>query len=193
MVVGTNETTGTPVLVKNLGKVVLGPDIRRGVAELDGEGETVGGIVIMRYGENALKVIDRVKAKLAEITPNLPKGVELVTTYDRADLINRSIDTLKHTLTEELIIVSLVILIFLWHIPSAIIPIITIPVAVIISFIPMYGMNLTANIMSLGGIAIAWAPWWTPPSWLWSRPIRSSSTGTLKEGREISRMWSLAL
>ena len=155
VVVGTNETTGTPVLVKNLGKVVLGPDIRRGVAELDGEGETVGAIVIMRYGENALKVIDRVKAKLAEITPNLPKGVELVTTYDRSDLINRSIDTLKHTLIEELIIVSLVILIFLWHIPSAIIPIITIPVAVIISFIPMYGMNITANIMSLGGIAIA--------------------------------------
>ena len=155
VVVGTNEMTGTPVLVKNLGKVVLGPDIRRGVAELDGEGETVGGIVVMRYGENALKVIDRVKAKLAEITPNLPKGVELVTTYDRSDLIDRSIDTLKHTLAEELIIVSLVILIFLWHIPSAIIPIITIPVAVIISFIPMYGMNITANIMSLGGIAIA--------------------------------------
>ena len=155
VVVGTNETTGTPILVKNLGKVVLGPDIRRGVADLDGEGETVGAIVIMRYGENALKVIDRVKAKLAEITPNLPKGVELVTTYDRADLISRSIETLKHTLTEELIIVSLVILIFLWHIPSAIIPIITIPVAVIISFIPMYGMNITANIMSLGGIAIA--------------------------------------
>jgi len=155
VVVGTNESTGTPVLVKNLGKVVLGPDIRRGVAELDGEGETVGGIVVMRYGENALKVIDRVKAKLAEITPNLPRGVELVTTYDRADLISRSIDTLKHTLIEELLIVSLVILVFLWHIPSAIIPIITIPVAVIISFIPMYGINITANIMSLGGIAIA--------------------------------------
>ncbi|MGD0397718.1 MAG: efflux RND transporter permease subunit [Syntrophobacteraceae bacterium] len=155
VVVETNEMTGTPVLVKNLGKVVLGPDIRRGVAELDGQGETAGAIVVMRYGENALNVIDRVKAKLAEITPNLPKGVEIVTTYDRSDLIRRSIETLKHTLTEELIIVSLVILIFLWHIPSAIIPIITIPVVVIISFIPMYEMNLTANIMSLGGIAIA--------------------------------------
>jgi Cu(I)/Ag(I) efflux system membrane protein CusA/SilA len=155
VVVGTDEGSGTPILVKNLGKVVLGPDIRRGVAELDGEGETVGGIVVMRYGENALKVIDRVKAKLAEITPNLPKGVELITTYDRADLISRSIDNLKHTLIEELLIVSFVILIFLWHIPSAIIPIITIPVAVIISFIPMYGINITANIMSLGGIAIA--------------------------------------
>ncbi len=155
VVVGTNEMTGTPILVKNLGKVVLGPDIRRGVADLDGEGETAGAIVVMRYGENALNVIDRVKTKLAEIASSLPKGVEIVTTYDRSDLINRSIDTLKHTLTEELIIVSLVILIFLWHIPSAIIPIITIPVAVIISFIPMYEMNITANIMSLGGIAIA--------------------------------------
>jgi Cu(I)/Ag(I) efflux system membrane protein CusA/SilA len=155
VVVGSDETSGTPILVKNLGKVVLGPDIRRGVAELDGHGETVGGIVVMRYGENALKVIDRVKARLAEITPNLPGGVELVTTYDRSDLIRRSIDTLKRTLTEELVIVSLVILIFLWHIPSAIIPIITIPVAVIISFIPMYGLRITANIMSLGGIAIA--------------------------------------
>ncbi len=155
VVVGTNEATGTPVLVKNLGKVVLGPDIRRGVAELDGEGETAGAIVVMRYGENALKVIDRVKAKLAEIAPSLPGGVEIVTTYDRSDLIRRSIDTLKHTLAEELIIVSLVILIFLWHIPSALIPIITIPVTVIIIFIPMYAMNITANIMSLGGIAIA--------------------------------------
>lgn len=155
IVVGTNMETGTPILVKNLGTVVLGPDIRRGIGELDGEGETVGGIVIMRFGENALKVIERVKAKLAEIEPSLPEGVKLVTTYDRSDLILRSIDNLKSTLIEELIIVSLVILIFLWHIPSAIIPIITIPITIIISFIPMYGMDLTANIMSLGGIAIA--------------------------------------
>ncbi len=155
IVVGTNEGTGTPILVKNLGNVVLGPDLRRGVADLDGQGDTVGGIVIMRYGENALTVIDRVKKKLAEIEPNLPPGIKLVTTYDRADLIERSIDTLQGTLIEELIIVSLVILIFLWHIPSALIPIITIPVAVIISFIPMWGMGITANIMSLGGIAIA--------------------------------------
>lgn len=155
IVVGSNEMSGTPILVKNVGNVVLGPDLRRGVADLDGEGETVGGIVIMRYNENALKVIERIKAKLAEIEPNLPQGVRLVTTYDRSDLIERSIKTLKSTLIEELIIVSLIIMIFLWHIPSAIIPIITIPVAVIISFIPMYGMGLTANIMSLGGIAIA--------------------------------------
>ena len=155
IVVGTNAQTGTPILVRHVGTVALGPDIRRGIAELDGKGETVGGIVIMRVGENALKVIDRVKAKLAEIEPSLPPGVKIVTTYDRSDLIKRSIETLKGTVIEELIIVSLVILIFLWHIPSAIIPILTIPITVIISFVPLYGMKLTANIMSLGGIAIA--------------------------------------
>jgi Cu(I)/Ag(I) efflux system membrane protein CusA/SilA len=155
IVVGTNMDTGTPILVKHLGTVALGPDIRRGIAELDGEGETVGAIVIMRFGENALKVIERVKAKLAEIERSLPEGVKIVTTYDRSDLILRSIDNLKSTLIEELIIVSVVILIFLWHIPSAIIPIITIPITIIISFIPMHAMGLTANIMSLGGIAIA--------------------------------------
>ncbi len=154
-VVRTNPETGTPVLIKHLGTVVLGPDIRRGIAELDGTGETVGGVVIMRYGENALKVIEQVRAKLEELQPTLPPGVKVVTTYDRAELIERSIETLKHTLLEELIVVSLVIVIFLWHIPSAITPIITIPIAIIISFIPMYGMDLTANIMSLGGIAIA--------------------------------------
>src|SRR3990172_1665381 len=155
IVVSANMETGTPILVRQLGQVVLGPDIRRGIAELDGKGETVGAIVIMRYGENALKVIDRVRKRLAEIEPSLPPGVKLVTTYDRAELIERSIETLKGTLIEEMIIVSLVILIFLWHVPSAIIPVITIPIAIIISFIPMYGMNITANIMSLGGIAIA--------------------------------------
>ncbi len=155
LVVAANMETGTPILVKHLGNVVLGPDLRRGIAELDGVGETVGAVVIMRYGENALKVIERVRARLAEIEPSLPEGVKLVTTYDRAELIERSIETLKSTLIEEMIIVSLVILIFLWHIPSALIPVITIPIAIIISFIPMYGMNLTANIMSLGGIAIA--------------------------------------
>ncbi|MGH7494668.1 MAG: efflux RND transporter permease subunit [bacterium] len=155
LVVANNMDTGTPILVKHLGHVVLGPDLRRGIGELDGIGETVGAIVIMRYGENALKVIDRVRARLAEIEPSLPEGVKLVTTYDRAELIKRSIATLKNTLIEEMIIVSLVILIFLWHIPSALIPVITIPITIIISFIPMYGMNITANIMSLGGIAIA--------------------------------------
>lgn len=155
IVVGTNPETGTPILIKSLGTVVLGPDIRRGVGEHNGRGEAVGAIVIMRVGENALKVIDRVKSKLADIEPSLPPGVKIVATYDRSELIERSIETLKGTLIEELIIVSLVILIFLWHIPSAIIPIITIPVAIVIAFIPMQQMELTANIMSLGGIAIA--------------------------------------
>src|SRR4030065_573319 len=154
IVVGTDKQ-GTTILVKNLGSVTLGPEIRRGIAELNGEGEVVGGIVIMRFGENALKVVERIRAKLEEIKPSLPPGVEIVTTYDRADLIERAIDTLQGTLMEEPIIVCLVILIFLWHIPSALVPIITIPITIILAFIPMYGMGLTANIMSLGGIAIA--------------------------------------
>ena len=155
IVVGVNAGNGTPVLIRDLGTVTLGPDIRRGVAELDGKGETVGGIVVMRQGENALKVIDRVKAKLKEIEPTLPKGVHVVTTYDRSDLIDRAIETLQGTLVEELAVVSLVILLFLWHIPSALIPILTIPVAVVLSFIPMYYAGMTSNIMSLGGIVIA--------------------------------------
>ncbi len=154
IVLATNDA-GVPVRVKDVGEVTLGPDIRRGVADLDGKGDVVGGIVVMRQGENALAVIDRVKAKLETLKASLPEGVEVVTTYDRADLIERSIETLEHTLIEELVIVSLVILVFLWHIPSAIIPIITIPVAIIISFIPMRLMGLSSNIMSLGGIAIA--------------------------------------
>jgi Cu(I)/Ag(I) efflux system membrane protein CusA/SilA len=153
-VIGTNEA-GVPILVKNVASVVIGPDIRRGIADLDGEGDTVGGIVIMRQGENALNLINRVKAKIEEIKPSLPKGVEIVTTYDRSELIKSAINTLKHQLIEEMIVVSLVILLFLWHFPSAIIPIVTIPIAVILSFIPMYGMGLTSNIMSLSGIAIS--------------------------------------
>lgn len=147
--------SGIPVRVADVGDVTLGPDIRRGVADWNGTGDTVAGIVVMRQGENALQLIDRVKQKLHDIEGGLPPGVKVVTAYDRSELILRSIDNLKHTLTEELIIVAIVILIFLWHIPSAIIPIITIPVAVIISFIPMKAMGLTSNIMSLGGIAIA--------------------------------------
>ncbi len=153
-VIGT-DGSGIPILVKNVADVVIGPDIRRGVADLDGQGDTVGGIVIMRQGENALNVINSVKAKIEELKPSLPKGVEIVTTYDRSDLIKRAIDTLKHQLIEEMIVVSLVILIFLWHFPSAIIPIVTIPIAVLLSFIPMYGIKLTSNIMSLSGIAIS--------------------------------------
>ncbi len=150
-----NQQTGTPVLVRDVATVTYGPDIRRGVAEIDGRGEVVGGVVIMRFGENAQKVIERVKAKIAEIEPTLPKGLKIVPTYDRSDLIDRSVDNLKHTLAEELIIVSLVILIFLWHFPSAIIPITAIPLTVILAFIPIQLSGMTANIMSLGGIAVA--------------------------------------
>ena len=146
---------GTPILVKNIANVHLGPDMRRGIAELDGKGEVVGGIVIMRYGENALKVIERVKEKIEQIKPSLPPGMEIVTTYDRSDLILRAIQTLREKLTEEMIIVSLVIILFLFHFRSALVPIVTLPIAVVIAFIPMKLMGLTANIMSLGGIAIA--------------------------------------
>jgi Cu(I)/Ag(I) efflux system membrane protein CusA/SilA len=146
---------GVPVRVQDVGQVELGPDIRRGVADWNGTGDTVSGIVVMRQGENALAVIDRVKAKLKEIQPGLPAGVKVVPVYDRSDLILRSIDNLKHTLIEELIIVALVILIFLWHVPSALIPVLTIPISIVLAFIPMRLMGLTSNIMSLGGIAIA--------------------------------------
>jgi len=148
-----HEATGTPIRIKDVARVSFGPDIRRGVAELDGEGEVVGGIVVMRYGENALAVIKRVKERLEEV--QLPEGVELVTTYDRSDLILRSINTLKTKLLEEMLIVSLVIFIFLWHWRSALVPIVTLPLAVLLSFIPMYYLRITSNIMSLGGIAIA--------------------------------------
>jgi Cu(I)/Ag(I) efflux system membrane protein CusA/SilA len=146
---------GTPIRVRDVARVELGPEMRRGVAELNGEGEVTGGTVVVRYGQNVRDVIEHVKSKLTELKSSLPPGVQVVTTYDRSDLIDRSIETLRHTLIEELIIVSLVILIFLWHVPSAIIPIITIPIAVILAFIPMHEVGLTANIMSLGGIAIA--------------------------------------
>jgi Cu(I)/Ag(I) efflux system membrane protein CusA/SilA len=147
--------SGVPVLVRDVGTVTLGPDIRRGIADLDGKGEVVSGIVVMRQGENALRVIERVKAKLKEIAPGLPKDVKLVTAYDRSELILASIDNLKHTLLEELLVVAIVILIFLWHVPSAVIPILTIPIAVTIAFVPMRLMGMSSNIMSLGGIAIA--------------------------------------
>lgn len=151
----SSDEAGTPVHVRDVGRVELVPDMRRGVAEFNGEGEVTGGIVVVRYGQNVMDVIERVKTKLAETKTGLPEGAEVVITYDRSDLIQRSIDTLKSTLIEEIIIVSLVILIFLWHVPSAVIPIVTIPIAVTLAFIPMYGSGVTANIMSLGGIAIA--------------------------------------
>ena len=146
---------GTPVLVRDLGTVSFGPDIRRGVAEWNGEGETVGGIVVMRFGSNALNVISGVKKKLAEISGSLPPGVEIVSGYDRSGLIDASIDTLKRDLIEEAVIVSLVIVIFLFHFRSALIPILTLPIAVVASFIPMYYLQISSNIMSLGGLALA--------------------------------------
>ncbi|HVR39358.1 MAG TPA: CusA/CzcA family heavy metal efflux RND transporter [Thermoanaerobaculia bacterium] len=149
------DERGTPVRLRDIATIQLGPEMRRGIAELDGEGEVASGIVIMRHGENALRVIERVKAKLAEIEKTLPAGVSIVTTYDRSELIERSIHTLKHELILEMLIVSLVILIFLWHLPSAVIPIFTLPAAVILSFIPMKLFGINANIMSLGGIAVA--------------------------------------
>jgi Cu(I)/Ag(I) efflux system membrane protein CusA/SilA len=146
---------GTPVLVKDLGTVTFGPDIREGVAEWQGEGETVGGIVVMRDGMNALNVINGIKQKLAEIKPSLPPGVEVVAGYDRSGLIHASIETLQRDLLEEAVIVSIVIVIFLFHFRSALIPILTLPIAVVASFIPMYYLHVTSNIMSLGGLALA--------------------------------------
>jgi copper/silver efflux system protein len=146
---------GTPVLVKDVATVALGPEMRRGIADLDGEGDAVGGIVVMRAGENALNVIERVKTRLEELKPSLPAGVEVVTTYDRSELIGHAIENVKGKLVEEILIVSLVILIFLWHVPSAIVPIVTIPVSVALAFIPMYFIGQGANLMSLAGIAIS--------------------------------------
>jgi Cu(I)/Ag(I) efflux system membrane protein CusA/SilA len=144
---------GVPIRIKDAAKVQLGPDIRRGVSEFNGIGEAPGGIIVMRYGENALNVIESVKKKLQEIA--LPEGVKLVPVYDRSELIHRAVDTLKKKLIEEMIVVSLIIIIFLMHLPSAFIPIVLLPIAVLLSFIPMKIMGLTSNIMSLGGIAIA--------------------------------------
>ena len=152
--VGTDER-GTPILIRDIAHVHIGPDQRRGVAELDGKGQTVGGIVIMRAGENALAVIERVKARLAEITPALPKGIHIVPTYDRSDLIHRAIAVLREKLVEESIIVSLVAVVFLFHIRSALVAILILPIAVLLAFIPMAYLNITSSIMSLGGIAIA--------------------------------------
>jgi Cu(I)/Ag(I) efflux system membrane protein CusA/SilA len=149
------SANGTPVRLSDIAGVQLGPELRRGIAELDGKGEVVGGVVVMRHGENAMNVIHAVKQRLAQIETSLPKGVKIVTTYDRSRLIEESIHTLNHELLIEMVIVSLVILLFLWHIPSALIPIITLPAAVILAFIPMHLFGVNANIMSIGGIAVA--------------------------------------
>ena len=154
VVLRTNER-GVPLLLGDVATIQLGPQLRRGIADLDGEGETVGGIVVMRQGQNALAVIERVRARLDDLKRSLPPGVEIVTTYDRSDLIRRSISNLTEALWMEMLIVSLVIFLFLWHFPSAFVPILTIPVAVLLAFVPMAAMGITSNIMSLAGIAIS--------------------------------------
>jgi Cu(I)/Ag(I) efflux system membrane protein CusA/SilA len=146
---------GTPLTVDQIATVELGPDLREGLAEFNGQGEAVGGIVVMRYGENALSVIEGIKKKIEELKGSLPPGVRIVPVYDRSQLIHRSIDTLREKLIEESIIVSLVCIVFLWHFRSALVAIIMLPTAILLSFIPFAALHLTANIMSLGGIAIA--------------------------------------
>jgi Cu(I)/Ag(I) efflux system membrane protein CusA/SilA len=154
IVVSASES-GTPIRIRDIGQVVVGPDLRRGVSDLDGTGEAVSGIVVMRQGQNALDVIERVKEKIAQVEPGLPKGMTIVPIYDRSDLIKRAVNNVSETLVEVILTVVFIVLLFLLHIPSALIPIITIPVAVLIAFIPFRALGITANIMSLGGIAIA--------------------------------------
>ncbi len=154
VVVGT-DGKGTPILLRDVGRVSIGPELRRGVAELDGQGETVGGVIVMRYGENALKTIENVKHKLEQLKAGLPKGVRIKTVYDRSGLIEHSVDTLKEKLIEESIVVAVVTALFLFHLPSSLVAIFTLPVAILISFIIMGWQGINANIMSLGGIAIA--------------------------------------
>jgi Cu(I)/Ag(I) efflux system membrane protein CusA/SilA len=152
--VSVNEN-GTPVTVRDIATVELGPELRRGLAEWNGEGEIVGGIVVMRYGENALTVIERVKKKLESLKPGLPEGVEIHVAYDRSSLINRAIDNLTTKLIEEMAVVALVCVIFLLHFRSALVAIFTLPMGILISFIVMHNQGIDSNIMSLGGIAIA--------------------------------------
>src|SRR5262245_56383207 len=152
---GIDPSNGVPIRVADVATVSFGPDIRRGVSELDGQGEAVGGTIVMRYGENALRVIERVKARLKELIPSFPPGVEIRVVYDRSQLIHRAIDTLRHTLVEEAIVVSLVILVFLLHVRSTLVPVLSLPVAVGLAFVPMYLLHINSNIMSLGGLAIA--------------------------------------
>ena len=154
-IVLTASENGTAIRIKDVGQVVIGPELRRGVADLDGTGDVVSGIVLMRNGENALAVIDRVKQKLREIEPGLPEGVKVVPIYDRSQLIHRAIGNVKQTILEIVVTVVLIILVFLWHPPSAAIPIVTIPVALLLAFIPFRMLGISANIMSLSGIAIA--------------------------------------
>jgi Cu(I)/Ag(I) efflux system membrane protein CusA/SilA len=154
VVVGT-DSRGTPVLLRDLAEVGIGPELRRGLAEVDGQGEAVGGIIVMRFGDNALETIEKVKLKLESLQAGLPEGVKIKTVYDRSGLIERAVSTLKEKLLEESIVVALVTALFLFHMPSALVAIFTLPVAILIAFMIMYAQGINANIMSLGGIAIA--------------------------------------
>ncbi|MEE4357578.1 MAG: efflux RND transporter permease subunit [Desulfococcaceae bacterium] len=149
------DPMGTPILLKNIANIQIGPELRRGIAEWNGEGEIVGGVVIMRYGENALEVIRRVKEKIKDLEKGLPQGVTIETGYDRSGLIERAVETLRRKLLEELTVVALICIVFLLHFRSAFVAVFTLPVGILISFLIMYAMNINANIMSLGGIAIA--------------------------------------
>lgn len=153
--VAMDADNGTPVLMRDIADISIGPQMRRGIAELDGEGEVVGGIVVMRFGENALEVIERVKARIDELKAGLPEGVEIITTYDRSELINDAVDNLSVKLIEEFIAVAIVCLVFLFHMRSALVAIVSLPLGVLMAFIVMQQQGINANIMSLGGIAIA--------------------------------------
>ncbi|MCK5901881.1 MAG: efflux RND transporter permease subunit, partial [Cocleimonas sp.] len=153
--ISLNKTTGSPILLRDIAKVRIGPQMRRGIAELDGEGEVVGGIIVMRYGQNALKVIEDVKKKLDQLRSGLPEGVEIIPTYDRSKLILSAIDNLKIKLLEEFAVVAIVCLVFLFHLRSALVAIISLPIGILAAFIVMQQQGINANIMSLGGIAIA--------------------------------------
>lgn len=154
-VVAYNPRSRAPIVVKQVASVSIGPEMRRGLTDFNGNGDTVGGIVVMRQGEDVPSVIKRVKERISEVQKSLPEGVKIISVYDRSGLIDRAMETLRGTLTEELIIVSLIILLFLWHVPSALVPIFTIPISVLLAFIPLYYLGLSSNIMSLSGIAIS--------------------------------------
>lgn len=149
------SNTGTPILLSDVARIQIGPELRRGVTELNGEGEVTGGVIVMRAGQNALEGINAVKTKLETLKKSLPVGVEIVTTYDRSQLINRAVDNLTHKLIEEFIVIALVCAVFLWHFRSALVAIVALPIGILVSFIVMYYQGVNANIMSLGGIAIA--------------------------------------
>ena len=153
--VGVDPKRHTPVLLRQVAHIHLGPEVRRGLVDMNGEGEVVTGIVLMRFGENAREVIERVKERLAELKPGLPEGVEVHISYDRSQLIERAIDTLREKLIEEMLVVAAICVLFLLHLRSAFVAIFTLPVGVLIAFIVMRWMGINANIMSLGGIAIA--------------------------------------